>query len=154
MLWRVPAAVGGVGGLVSLALPYAVVTGGTLGVDLHRGSYTLVGLADLLREAGRDPTGVYVVGLLVAVGSVLALVGALTRGGVAVGGGLVQGVAAAAFAYGVTTSGSASVLLGLGRMEVHLTTGFFVLVAATVVTAATALIQGIGRLLERTTSDA
>lgn len=149
MLWRITAAAGGVAGLASLVFPYAMVTGGTLGVELHRGRYTLVELASLLREAGRDPTGVYVVALLVVVGSAVAIGGALTRGGLAVGGGLVQGVASVAFTYGILTAGSGSFLLGLGRTDAQLEVGVFVLAAATLVTLSTGLVLGLEVAVDR-----
>lgn len=154
MLWRVPAVAGGAGGLLSLGLPYAVVTGSTLGVSVTQGAYTLPALAAFLRDAGQDPTGVYVVGLLVVVGSTLAVAGALTRPAVAVGGGLVQGLAAAAFAYGVLTSGSTSVLVGLGQFEANLATGVSVLAASSLVTAATALVVALEGALDRASPEA
>lgn len=136
MLWRLAAAAGGVGGLASLALPYARVSGGALGIDLEEGTYTLFGLAQLLADMGEDPQLVYLLAAAIAVGSVLALVGAFVHRWLAFAGGLVQGGSAAAFAYGVTTEGSRTFLLGLGEVDVTFEVGVFVLAAASVVALA------------------
>lgn len=136
MLSRLLAAAGGAGGLASLALPYALVSGGTLGLDLSEEAYTPFGLAQLLADAGKDPTAIYVLIGLVVVGSTLALAGALADRRLALGGGVVQGLAAAAFAYGATTEGSQSFVLGLGQLDLTLLTGLFVLAVASVVSLA------------------
>lgn len=133
MFWRIPALVGGAGGLASLALPYALVTGGVLGVDVREETYTLLGLARLLEDSGNDPETVYLLAALVVVGSTLALAGAFLRGSVAFVGGLVQGAAAAAFWYGATAEGSRTFFHGLAQVEMTPETGFFVLVVASLV---------------------
>lgn len=133
MLWRILALLGGAGGLASLALPYALVTGGVLGLDVQRERYTLFGLARLLRETGTDPQLVYLLALLVAVGSTVALVGASASSGAAFVGGLVQGAAAAAFAYGVRAEGSRTFLYGLSQLDVTPETGFYLLAVAALV---------------------
>lgn len=133
MIWRIPALVGGGGGLASLALPYARVTGGVLGVDVQEETYTLLGLARLIEDTGNDPEMVYLLAGLVVLGSTVALVGAVVRSVVAAVGGLVQGVSATAFWYGATAEGSRTFLYGLGQMDMTLEVGFFVLVAASVV---------------------
>lgn len=130
MLWRIPPVIGGAAGFASLVLPYALVAGGALGLDFREEPHTLFELARLLEQAGNDPRMVYVLAFLVVVGSTMALVGSIAGGGIAFAGGLVQATAAAAFAYGVTTKGSETFLLGLGQVDASLETGFFVLVVA------------------------
>lgn len=133
MFWRIPALVGGASGLASLALPYALVTGGVLGVDVREETYTLLELARLLEDSGNDPETVYLLAALVVVGSTLAVVGAFLRSSVAFVGGLVQGTAAAAFWYGAAAEGSRTFLYGLAQVEMTLETGFFVLAVASLV---------------------
>lgn len=138
MLWRVLSLIGGLGGLVSLVLPYALVSGGVLGLDLREKPYTLFELARVLEQAGNDPRMVYLLAVLVLVGSTMVLVASLAGSSVAVAGGLLQGGAAAAFAYGVTMKGSKTFLLGLSQIDASLETGFFVLVVAGVASMAAA----------------
>lgn len=139
MLWRSVSLLGGVGGFVSLLLPYALVSGGVLGVAVRAEPYTLFELAGLVADTGNDPRMVYLLVVLVVVGSTLAFIGAVTRRAIAIGGGLVQGVAAAAFAYGATTEGSQTVLYGLSQLELSFEAGFFLLVIASSVSLSTAL---------------
>lgn len=133
MLWRIPALVGGAGGLASLAIPYALVTGDVLGVDVQEEQYTLFGLARLLEDTGNDPQMVYLLVVLVAVGSTMALIGAFASSSVAFGGGIVQGGAAAAFAYGVLAEGSRTFFYGLGQLDMTFETGFYALAVAALV---------------------
>lgn len=106
MAWRILSLFGGLGGLGSLVLPYALVSGGVLGLDLREEPYTLFELARLLERAGNDPRMVYLLAFLVLVGSTMVLVGSVAGSSIALAGGFVQGGAAAAFAYGVTAKGS------------------------------------------------
>lgn len=130
MLWRIPSLLGGAGGLASFLLPYALVTGSGPGPDVGRQFLTLFELAKLLENAGNDSGVVYVLGFLIFVGSTMALVGAVAQSSMALGGGLIQGGTAVAFAYGLTTRGTPAVLFGLGRIDATLETGFFVLAGA------------------------
>lgn len=147
MLWRIAAAAGGAGGLGSLLLPYAYVTGGALGVDVTEGTYTLFQLAQLLEDAGEDPTMVYVLAGVIVVGSVMALIGAFVQHYLAAGGGVVQGGAAGAYWYGLAQEGSQEFLLGVGQMDASIEFGFFVLVAASVVSVSSILIKPLTDLL-------
>lgn len=137
MLWRLPALVGGAAGLGSLFVPYALVTGDVLGIQVGRETYTLYELADLLEQAGSDPEGVYVILLLVIVGSTIALVGSFVKTWLAFAGGVVQGAAAAAFAYGATAEGSQQFFQGLAQMDMYFETGFTILVVAAILSMVT-----------------
>jgi hypothetical protein len=141
MLWRIVAAVGGAGGLGSLLLPYAYVTGGALGIDLQEGTYTLFELARAVEDAGSDPAAIYGLAVAIVVGSTLALVGAVVHHYLAGAGGLVQGGSAAAYWYGIQTEGSQTYLAGLGQMDATVEVGFYVLAGAAVVSIA-ALVVG------------
>ena len=152
MLWRLAAAIGGAGGLASLALPYAHVTSGTLGLSVSEESYTLFGLAQLLADAGKDPQMVYLLALVIGVASALALVGAVTSSWLAAIGGLLQGLAAGAFAYSAT--GTRTFLFGLGQAEVTLETGLFVLAAASVITLACLPLRTLTATLASSPSEA
>lgn len=143
MLWRIAAAAGGAGGLGSLLLPYAYVTGGALGVDVTEGTYTLFQLAQLVEDAGNDPTMIYVLAAVIVVGSVMALIGAFVQHYLAAAGGVVQGGAAVAYWYGINEEGSQEFLAGLGQMDASIEIGFFVLVAASVVAISSILIRAI-----------
>lgn len=147
MLWRIAAAAGGAGGLGSLLLPYAHVSGGTLGVDVTEGTYTLFQLAQLMEDAGEDPTMIYVLVGVIVVGSLMALIGAFVQHYLAAGGGVVQGGAAGAYWYGITQEGSQEFLAGLGQMDASIEFGFFVLVAACVVAISSILIKLLTDLL-------
>lgn len=135
MLWRMTSLLGGVGGLGSLLLPYAVVAGDALGTTARRHRYTVFELGRLLDRAGTDPEVVYLLAFLVVVGSTMALIGAFSQGAIAFGGGIVQAGAAGGFAYGVTSEGSMTVLRGLGRIDASFDVGFFLLVAASALSA-------------------
>lgn len=147
MLWRIAAVAGGAGGLGSLLLPYAYVTGGTLGIDVTEGTYTLFQLAQLVEDAGNDPTMIYVLAAVIVVGSVMALIGAFVQHYLAAAGGVVQGAAAAAYWYGIQQEGSREFLAGLGQMETSIEYGFFVLVAASVAAISSFLIRLLAGLL-------
>lgn len=136
MLWRLAAGAGGAGGLGSLVLPYALVSGGTLGITVTEDEYTLFGLAQLLQDAGEDPQMVYALAVVIVVGSALALAGAFVSSWLAGGGGLLQVGGAVAFAYGATTEGSQTFFYGLGNLDVTLEVGVFVLAVAGVVSLA------------------
>lgn len=145
MLWRLSALAGGVGGFASLALPYALVSGGTLGLDLREESHTLFELARLVADAGEDPQLLYLLIMVVVAGSTLALVGALLGRWVAFGGGLLQGASAALFAYGATTQGSQTFLFGLGQVDLTLQVGVFVLAGASVLSVASLPVGTLSR---------
>lgn len=146
MLWRISSLIGGVAGLASLVMPYALVSGGVLGLDLRKKAYTLFELARLLERTGGNPRILYLLGFLVVVGSTMALVGSLAHSSIAFVGGLAQGGTAAVFAYGVTTRGAKTFLLGLSEVDASLETGVFVLLAAGIASmAAPALDLSTGR---------
>lgn len=149
MVWRILSLIGGLGGLVSLALPYALVSGGVLGLDLREKPYTLFELAGLLERAGNDPQMVYLLAFLILVGSTMVLVGSVAGSSIAFAGGLVQAGAAAAFAYGVTTKGSKTFLHGLGQVDASLETGVFVLAVAGVASMAAAPLELISDRLKK-----
>lgn len=153
MLWRIPAGIGGAGGLASLVLPYALVTGGTLGIGLREESYTLLGLARLIANNGGDPTAVYAIALLVVVGSTVALLGAATRPIVVAVGCVLQGVATVGFVYGALTRGSRTILFGLGQIELSLELGVYVLAVATSLTLGALLIRGLESAADRLITD-
>lgn len=154
MLWRIAAATGGAGGLGSLLLPYAYVTGGALGVDLTEGTYTLFELARVVEDAGNDPTMIYVLAGVIVLGSAMALIGAFVQQYLAAAGGVVQGGAAGAFWYGLQQEGSRTFLAGLGQMDASVEVGFVVLVAAAVVSVASLLLWALtGLLVPRLRSD-
>lgn len=136
MLWRLLAAAGGVGGLASLAFSYALVAGGVIGVELQEKPYTLFQLARLLEDVGNDPQMVYLLIIVIVVGSTLALVGAAVSSWLAFVGGVVQGGAAAAFAYESTAQGSQTFLLGLAQTDLSLEIGLFILAAASLLSLA------------------
>ena len=139
MLWRIVAAVGGLGGLGSLALPYAYVRSSFGGVQMDEGTYTLFELAQLVEDAGSDPTMIYGLAVVIVFGSAVALVGALAFHHLAVAGGLVQGGAAAAYWYGIQSEGTQTFFAGLGQVDATVEVGFYVLVAA----AAVSLLAGV-----------
>ena len=145
MLWRIVAAAGGAGGLVSLLLPYAYVTGGALGIDLREGTYTLFELARAVEDAGNDPTAIYGLAVAIVIGSTLAVVGALVHHYLAGAGGLLQGGSAAAYWYGIQTEGSQTFLVGLGRMDATVEVGFWVLAGAAAVSLAALLLGALTR---------
>lgn len=139
MVWRIASLLGGASGLSSLLLPYALVSGGVLGVPVQAEPYTLIELASLLADAGEDPQMVYLLILLIVVGSTMAVIGAVSRRSIAILGGLVQGIAAVAFAYGATMEGSRTFFYGLSQLDLSLELGFFVLVIASSVSLSAAL---------------
>lgn len=130
MLWRILAAIGGLGGLGSLVLPYAHVTSSFGGLEVDEGAYTLFELAQLLEDAGKDPTMIYGLAVVVVFGSAVALVGALAYHHLAGVGGVVQGGAAAAYWYGIQSEGSQTFFAGLGQVDATVEVGFYVLAAA------------------------
>lgn len=127
MFGRLAAAAGGVAGLASLALPYALVTGSALGFTAEEESYTLLGFAQLLADAGRDPGVVYALAAAIAVGSALALAGAVASRWLALVGGILQGGSAAAYLYGVATQGVWTFLVGFAQFTVRPEQGVYVL---------------------------
>ena len=143
MLWRIAAAVGGVGGLGSLLLPYAYVTSSIAGVEMQEGAYTLLELAALLEETGNDPTMIYALAAVIVFGSAVALVGAATFHHLAGAAGLVQGAAAGLYWFGLQREGAQTFLMGLGRVDATVEVGFYVLVAAA---AASLLAAVVGML--------
>lgn len=136
MLSRLTGVLGGAAGLASLLLPYALVTGGALGIDLSEESHTLFELAQLLADAGEDPQMVYLLIVAIVVGSALAIAGAVSTSWLSAIGGLVQVGAAGAFAYAITTEGSQTFLYGLGQIDAQLMIGAFVCAAAGLVSLA------------------
>lgn len=130
MLWRIAAAVGGVGGLGSLLLPYAYVTSSFGGVEMQEGAYTLLELAALLEETGNDPTMIYALAAVIVFGSAVTLVGAVAFHHLAAAGGLVQGAAAGLYWLGLRMEGAQTFFMGLGRVDATVEVGFYVLVAA------------------------
>lgn len=139
MTWRIVSLLGGAGGFVSLLLPYALVSGGVLGLAVQEEPYTLLALAGLLADAGRDPQLVYLLVVVIVVGSTIAVLGAGTRRVIVLGGGLLQGTAAGAFAYGATVEGSRTFFYGLSQLDLTFETGFVVLVIASGVSVSAAL---------------
>lgn len=129
MFGRVAAAVGGGVGLASLALPYARVTGSALGFTAGDETYTLLGFAQLLADAGRDPQVIYALAAAIAVGSALALAGAVAGRWLALVGGILQGGSAVAFLYGVATRGVWTFLVGFAQFRVTPELGVYVLAA-------------------------
>lgn len=143
MLWRIAAAIGGVGGLGSLLLPYAYVKSNFGGVEFDEGAYTLFELATLMEDAGNDPTAIYVLAGVIIFGSAVALAGALAYYHLAGAGGLVQGGAAGAYWYAIQTEGTQTYLLGLGQVDATVEVGFFALVAAAAVSLLAAVIGAV-----------
>ena len=146
MLWRIAAAVGGVGGLGSLLLPYAYVTSSLGGVEVQEGAYTLLELAALLEETGNDPTMIYALAAVIVFGSAVALVGAVAFHHLAAAGGLVQGAAAGLYWLGLRMEGAQTFFMGLGRVDATVEVGFYVLVAAA---AASLLAAVVGTVTAR-----
>ena len=146
MLWRIAAAVGGLGGLGSLLLPYAYVSTSIGDVEVQEGSYTLLELAALLEETGNDPTMVYALAGVVVFGSAVALVAAITFHHLASAGAFVQGGAAVLFWLGLQMEGAQTFFMGLGQVDASVEVGFYALVAAGV---ASLLGSVIGAVTER-----
>lgn len=147
MLWRIIAAIGGLGGLGSLALPYAYVTSSFAGLEMDEGAYTLFELAQLIADAGNDPTMIYGLAVVIVFGSAVALAGALAFHHLAAAGGIVQGAAAAGYWYGIQQEGSQSFFAGLGQVDATVEVGFFVLAAAAVVSVLASVVGAVtGRL--------
>lgn len=77
--------------------------------------------------------------ILLVVGLPMAVIGAVSRRSITIAGGLVQGVAAVAFAYGATTKCPRTFLYGPSQLDLALEPGFFVLVIASGVSLSAAL---------------
>lgn len=143
MLWRIVAAAGGLGGLGSLLLPYAYVTSSFGGIEMDEGAYTLFELAQLIEDAGNDPTMIYGLAVVIVFGSAVALVGALAFHHLAAAGGLVQGGAAAAYWYGIQSEGTQTFFAGLGQVDATVEVGFYVLVAAAAASLLAAVVGAV-----------
>jgi hypothetical protein len=126
--WRVAGALGGVLGLGSLFQHYVRLTGSVAGIELVRDDLTLFDLVDLAERTDGDPESVQLLIVVIAIGSVLALVGAFVSASLAALGGIVQAVAAAWFALSISDIGGT--VLGIASVEFSFETGFFVLVLA------------------------
>jgi len=124
--WRVAGVLGGGLGLASLFQPYVRLSGSVGGVELVRDDLTLFDLVDLARETDGDPEAVQLLIALIAVASVLAVVGAVVSASLAALGGLVQSVAAGWFAFSMSDAGGT--VLGVASVEFSFEIGFFVLV--------------------------
>lgn len=146
MLWRIAAAVGGLGGLGSLILPYAYVESSIGGIGVQEGTYTLVELASLLEDTGNDPTMIYALAAVIVFGSAMALLSALAFHHLAGAGGLVQAGAAGLYWFGLRSEGAQTFFMGLGRVDATIEVGFYALLAA----GAVSLAAGVaGTLTER-----
>jgi hypothetical protein len=147
MHWRIPAVIGGLGGLGSLLLPYAFVSSrvGDVGdVGPAQGHYTLFELATLLAETGNDPTAVYALAAVIVFASAVTLLGAVTFHHLAAAGGLVQAGAAALYWYGLQLEGSHQFLMGLGRVDATFAVGFLMLVGSAAVSLLAAAMGAVG----------
>ena len=74
--WRIGGLASGVLGLLGLVLPVVDVEVTAIGVQIATTTLTVWELADVAETAGHDPTGVYVLIGVIAIGSVVALLGA------------------------------------------------------------------------------
>lgn len=72
-LGRILGIIGGAVALVSLFLPWILVTGQCFGFTVYEGEFTLWNVVDLSDATGGNPTGLYIVILFVALGGLISL---------------------------------------------------------------------------------
>lgn len=124
---RLLGVIGGIVALVSLFLPWILISGECIDLTIYRGEYTLWNVLDASRETGGNPTGMYVVLLLVAAGGLVSL--ARPAGGVLV----VFGWLLFAFAFARYIVSQEALTCGL---EIGFATGFWVCIGASITSLA------------------
>ena len=88
--WRIGGLAAGVLGLLGLVLPVVELGVSAVGVQFATTTLTVWELADVAETAGHDPTNVYLLIAVIAIGSVVALLGAARSSRLAAIGVLLQ----------------------------------------------------------------
>lgn len=131
---RLLGVIGGIVALVALFMPWILISGSCAGITINEGEYTLWSAINLSEAGGGNPSGIYILILLVAVGGILSL--ARPAGGIIV----VLGWLLFALAFARYIVSQEVLFCGI---EIGFATGFWVCVGGSMVSLAG---TAVGRL--------
>lgn len=154
MIGRFVRGAGGAVGLASLALPYGQLTSTAFGFTAGYESYTLVGLAQFLRDTGQTPWLVYAVALAAVVGSLLSLLSVRDDRWWAFVGGVLQGTGAASFVVLGSLGGLVSFAFGFASFSVQPEVGVMVLGVASFLSLVGIVVEAAPEYVGDSPSDA